>query len=426
MMIHPDLYQEIARLSDLLRAKFSPPEFIPGCQVKSVADVSLYATNNGWIEAICGQHNQQRVRWKSNETVAVNDYIDVLYFPDRRLFEAYGLGGTAAIAAAVAGGSSDPNAFLNGALQFWQRGTSFAAVANLTRVADGFKYAKVGAMVHTVSESTDVPTIAEIGVKLGSSMLIDCTTVDAAIDAGDVCVISRAIEGYNFLNLTNGFTISFWVKGTKTGIHCIAFENSGGDRSYIAEYTINTTATWERKTVTVPATPTAGTWSYTTSAGLWISWALAVGSTFQTTADAWQTGHFYGTSNQVNACDDTANDFRITGIKIEPGASATPFLLPDFQQEYERCQRYTWVMPAQRMGLAITADALYGGGGIVFPTLMRATPTMTNATFTVNAGSAGTPTLGSSSAHGLAVANSAANWTVNAIVDLAATFSAEF
>lgn len=95
----PTLRKDIEELAQILRAKFSPPQFIPGCLVKSVTDVSLYATNNGWIEAVCGQHNQQRVRWKSGETVAVNDYIDVLYFPDRRLFEAYGLGGTGAISA---------------------------------------------------------------------------------------------------------------------------------------------------------------------------------------------------------------------------------------------------------------------------------------------------------------------------------------
>jgi hypothetical protein len=65
-----------------------------------VADKSLYAANNGWIEAICGQHNQQRVRWKSSETVIVGSFIDVLYFPDRRLFEAYGLGGAAAVTGA--------------------------------------------------------------------------------------------------------------------------------------------------------------------------------------------------------------------------------------------------------------------------------------------------------------------------------------
>jgi hypothetical protein len=290
-----------------------------------------------------------------------------------------------------------PNPFINGALQFWQRGTSFAAVANLTRVADGFKYAKVGTMVHTISESTDVPTIAEIGVKLGSSMLIDCTTADASIAAGDLCIISRAIEGYNFLNLANGFTISFWVKATKTGIHCISFANTGGDRAYVAEYTINTTATWERKTVTVPATPTAGTWDYVNGVGLWVTWALAAGSTFQTTAGAWQTGVFYATANQVNACDDAANDFRITGIRIEPGAVATPFVLPDYQQEYARILRYAYLLDAgsdaadQGFGTRVGTTPI--AINFQYPVPMRAAPTLSHNITGYTAGTPGTTTI---------------------------------
>lgn len=156
-----------------------------------------------------------------------------------------------------------------------------------------------------------------------------------------LCRLDRVIEGSNFLNLAQReFTFSFWVKGTKTGIHCVAFRNSGANRSYIGEYTINTTATWEYKTITVSASPTAGTWDYGTGAGLQISWALGVGTDYQTTAGTWQTGNFFGTSNQVNACDSTSNDFRVTGIRIEPGAFATPFVLPDYEQEMGRCGRY--------------------------------------------------------------------------------------
>lgn len=294
-------------------------------------------------------------------------------------------------------GKVHPNPFINGAFQFWQRGTSFTSVANLTRVADGFKYIKVGTMVHDISESTDVPTIAEIGVKLGSSMLIDCTTADATIAAGDVCVISRAIEGYNFLNLTNGFTISFWVKGTKTGIHCIAFENTGGDRTYVAEYTINTTATWERKTITVPASPTAGTWDYTNGAGVWISWALAVGSNFQTTADAWQTGHFYGTANQVNACDDAANDFRVTGIRVHPGTVFPDFTLPDHQAEYSRCLRYAYVLDASSNAVDQGFGTRVGTTSIAinfqYPVPMRTAPTLTHNITGYTAGAPGTTTI---------------------------------
>lgn len=103
----PDNLTDIAKgLADTMKRRFTPPEFIPGCKVTSVADISQYATNNGWVEAICGQHNQQRCRWRGQyASIAVDDYIDVMYFPDRRLFEVHRQGGSGALSATVAAGN---------------------------------------------------------------------------------------------------------------------------------------------------------------------------------------------------------------------------------------------------------------------------------------------------------------------------------
>jgi hypothetical protein len=67
---------------------------------------------------------------------------------------------------------------------------------------------------------------------------------------------------------------------------------------------------------------------------------LASGSTYHTTADAWQTGNFYATSNQVNACDNTANNFRLAQVKLEQGQVATPWKARLFEEELALCQRY--------------------------------------------------------------------------------------
>lgn len=231
------------------------------------------------------------------------------------------------------------NDIINGGFNFWQRGTSFATIASGIYSADRFAYDKVGAMVHTVSRSTDVPGSSPFDINY--SMLVDCTTVDAAIAAGDLCIIGQRIEGYNFKKYVGEYgTLSFWVKGTKVGVHCVSFRNSVSDLSYVVEYAINVTNTWEFKTITIPFDFSGGTWDYTNGIGLSISWALAVGSTFQTTADAWQAGNFFATSNQVNACDNTANNFRLAKVKFEPGQVATPFVAVDFEQELARCRRY--------------------------------------------------------------------------------------
>jgi hypothetical protein len=102
MALSVETMREIERLATDLVGLFTPPELIPGCEVMSVADKDLYATDNGWIEAVVGQHNQQRCRWRGQfVNVQVGNYVDVLYFASYRLFVVFGQGG---IGATPAGG----------------------------------------------------------------------------------------------------------------------------------------------------------------------------------------------------------------------------------------------------------------------------------------------------------------------------------
>lgn len=233
------------------------------------------------------------------------------------------------------------NLIINGDFEIAQRGTSFTSVANNSYTLDRYVYGKSGAMVHTISQDSDVPTVAQAGRYIPNSMLIDCTTVDTSIAAGDYCFVTQYLEGYNFQAIAQKtFTISFWVKATKTGTYCVAFVNSGYNRGYIAEYTVNSSDTWEKKIITVTASPSAGTWNYINGVGLRVEFALACGTTRHTTAGTWNTGDFLATSNQVNACDNTANNFRLAGVQVEAGSVATEFEKRSIQQEINLCQRY--------------------------------------------------------------------------------------
>jgi hypothetical protein len=233
------------------------------------------------------------------------------------------------------------NAIINGDFNIWQRGGTFNSVADGTYTADRWFYSKISSAVHDITLSSDVPTVAQAGRLIRNSLKIDCQTVDASIASGDLVRISQRIEGFNWLPLAQKtITISFWVKATKTGIYCVALGNSGADRSYVAEYTVNASNTWEFKTITFTASPAAGTWDYTNGIGLVLTFTLASGSTFQTTKDTWQTGSFFATANQVNACDSTSNDFFITAVQLEEGDVATPFENRTFANELRLCQRY--------------------------------------------------------------------------------------
>lgn len=235
----------------------------------------------------------------------------------------------------IIGGNFDTNP--------WQRGVTFTGAGNGNYTADRFAYLKSGAGVADFIKTADAPTVVQAGLLVTNCLAVNTTTADASISAGDVYAIKYIIEGYDWAQIAQRiFTLSFWVKSTKTGIFCVGFNNSGNNRQYVAEYTINTTNTWEFKTITVSASPSTGTWDYTNGVGLTCYFTIAAGSDYQTTANAWNTatGAFLATSNQVNGMDSNSNVFKLDLIKIETGSVATGWVVRNQQQELALCQRY--------------------------------------------------------------------------------------
>lgn len=281
------------------------------------------------------------------------------------------------------------NWFINGNFDVWQRGTSFAAISHATFHADRFRYEKVStSAVHTVSQSTDVPTLTESGFQSTYSLKVDCTTADASMDAADLVSIATNIEGYTWAQLKgNQVTLSFWVKGTKTGIHSVAFRNNGSDRAYVAEYTINTTATWEKKTISLTLNPSGGTDDFTTAAGLRISFILMAGSNYHLATDSWQSSSRQASANQVNVCDSTSNDWYLAQVKLNIGTTATAFERAGqhINGEVELCERYcqksyeVTVDPATAttVGQVVRARATGGSCSAEYRTRMRLAPTVT-------------------------------------------------
>ena len=259
------------------------------------------------------------------------------------------------------------NKIHNGKMEVAQRGTSFTAASGYT--LDRWSYSQASSATIDLIQSADSPN-SEFQFSLRTTV----TTADTAIAAGDICQLLQRVEGYNARDLIGRtFTLSFFVRSSKTGVHCIALTNSGQDRSYICEYTVSVANTWERKTITVTGgLISAGTWNWTNGTGLSIYFTLMSGTTFQTNANEWKTGQFRATANQVNCVDTVGNIFAITGIQLEVGSVATAFEHKPYSVEFSLCQRYF-----QRLARLLA----YGqaSNGILIPCMlpvpMRTTPT---------------------------------------------------
>jgi hypothetical protein len=268
------------------------------------------------------------------------------------------------------------NRIINGKMDIAQRGTSFPAIGAGTYMLDRWRSStNATSAVITASQQSDVPSSNEFQ----NSLRLAVTTADTTIASTEQVNIQQRIEGYNVRDLIGKtFALSFWVRSTKTGTHCVYFQNNGQDRTFVVEYTVSASNTWESKTVTVSGgLITAGTWDWTTGTGLIVGWTLAAGSTVQTTAGAWQTGTFLATSSQVNCLDSTANIFAITGVQLERGAVDTPFEHRPFGAELALAQRYYYRQDAatSRAGNGQSTSTTSARILVSFPIVMRAKPT---------------------------------------------------
>ena len=241
------------------------------------------------------------------------------------------------------GALSNRNIMINGAMQVAQRGTVVNA-GNEYGGPDRYKFGKNDG-AYTISQDTDVPS----GSGFAKSYKIDVTS--AASSTGTQYVFLRQmIEGQDLQHLKKGtssaesLTLQFWVKSTKTGTYVVQLYDidTSPNRQICKTYTVNSSNTWEYKTITF-AGDTTGAFDSDNAASLEINWWLYAGSTYTsgTLQTSWGT---YSNANaavgQVNAADSTSNNIFFTGVQLEVGEKATPFEHRSFGDEIARCQRY--------------------------------------------------------------------------------------
>jgi len=297
---------------------------------------------------------------------------------------------------------SNRNVIINGAMQVAQRGTSTASIT-----ADGyFTVDRFGVIVTTAgtwtqSQEADYPS----GSGLARCAKMLCTTADASLAAGDLITFRQLLEGQNLQQFAKGtasakpFALSFWVKSNVTGTYICELRDGDNTRSVSASYTINASATWEKKTIIFPA-DTTGLFDNDNNRSLDVNFCLAAGSTYTsgTLATTWvsttNANRYVGQTNLASAIN---NYWQVTGVQLEAGSVATPFEFEDYGTTLRKCQRYFYLFRTGTAGVSgfvdTTSKALFY---LYYPTMrVSSTGTMTATDFEVRRGGT-TSTAGSS------------------------------
>ena len=291
------------------------------------------------------------------------------------------------------------NLIINGAMTVNQRGNQTITNGGDVYFVDRFKvFHNSSAAVANLQQSTVVPS----GQGFGNSMLIDVTTADTSIAAGEVAILRQVIEGQNLQRLAYGtssaksLTISFWVRSTKTGTYILEiFHTDTQAKNQSHSYTISQADTWEYKSITFSG-DTSATIDNDNAATFYVQWALTAGSdyasgTLQTTwANSTDVNRFVG---QVNFFDSTSNNFYLTGVQMEVGDVATPFEHRSYGDELAACQRYyfKWDETVSGEGAlwglqTVSLGSSYVRTPVSFPVRMRTSPSVSGLTYNSTSG----------------------------------------
>jgi hypothetical protein len=243
------------------------------------------------------------------------------------------------------------NAVLNGNLDVWQAGTSFATLTGtlVSKTADSWTVQTAGTLSVTHAQDTgaSIAPLNNYYPYITNAGKITVQTAEASMGAADLLLMENKIEGYVMAPFQGRpLSLQFWVKTSLIGQYYVSLTNSNNSASYIAPYTVVTANVWQLVQIqNIPQMPTGtGTWNFTTGLGLQLTWALALGSTAQTISGnvgSWiTTTGVYGTSAQVNVANNTSNTWEITGVQLEAGTVCNPLAFVPFVPQLMLCQRY--------------------------------------------------------------------------------------
>lgn len=223
---------------------------------------------------------------------------------------------------------------------------------------------------------------------------------------GDTFAWRQPIEAYNLQDLGWGtanalpISISVRARASVAGNYSVAVQNYAGTRSYVT--TLALTAAFQNFQIIVPGDQ-GGAWVlFGNGGGLYLSFDLGSGATFQTaTLNAWQAGNFLAATGAAKLVSVNGQTLDLTCIQLETGPVATPFEQRLFGVELLLAQRYFYSLNGLQgttVGMGICAAFNTNTAYIIIdlPVQLRAVPTLQASaanTFVISINSGGvTPT----------------------------------
>jgi len=317
-------------------------------------------------------------------------------------------------------GSPNRNLIINGDMQVAQRSTSVASITSSGHyTTDRWRLGPSNMGTWTMSQENDAPT----GSGFRKSTKILCTTADASPAANDHIVFVTSLEGQNVQQFLKGtssakqFSLSFWVKANVTGTYIANIYDNDNTRWCSASYTVSASATWEKKTITLPA-DTTGAFDNDNATSLVLHMFLGAGTGLSggTLGTTWRSADFINSdiaTGQVNLAAAISNYWQVTGVQLEVGDTATPFEFKSYTQNLEECERYYELCIGAYYSGNVNNGSFYGSG-VNFRSTKRATPTVTRISELVDR-VGGTPYSEHINAYGFRTMaqanNSYAQWT---------------
>jgi hypothetical protein len=262
--------------------------------------------------------------------------------------------------ASLQGAAASPfglkNRIINGAMQVWQRGTSFTNVANGTFTVDRFSTTTSGINL-TVTQDTLVPSVA---------FKYSLKAVPASNATASECGIRQFIEQQNIFDFA-GQTVtgSAWVYCSKSSVKFrLGTQNATGGTDVLQNVSV-TAATWTRITFSFSSFSAVTAWTSTPNA----------------------SGGYLDIGFADNTALTTSDYLYITGVQLEVGSTATPFERRMYGQELALCQRYYYKMKGVGADTTMFANGFCNTTTrsfymVTFPTQLRTAPSALETTGT--------------------------------------------